>query len=420
MTDWKEAIETEWKRRRNGEAQRWRFPLIAQGFDSREIIDAVDVLLSGRITMGERVAEFERRFASIVGAPHAIMVNSGSSANLLAVSALVNPARAGALSRGDEVLVPAVCWPTSIWPAIQLGLKAVLVDVDPSTLNMSMDDLRRKITSRSRAVMAVHILGNSSPMDELLDITRTHGLKLIEDTCESLGSRSGAKTLGTSGDFGTYSFYYSHHITTGEGGMVVCGTQEDDDLLRCLRAHGWSRELSNRTDVQAANPDIDPRFLFVNTGYNVRPTEVAAAFGLRQLERLATMNATRNRNLAMLRETLLAHPGWRDQIEFPLPSPGTEPAWFGAPMLLAERFAPRKQLYLDYLTSRGVENRPIVSGNFARQPALRLLGVDLDPAGFPGAERVGRCGFFIGLHTEPIEASDIAMLADILLGYELD
>jgi CDP-6-deoxy-D-xylo-4-hexulose-3-dehydrase len=266
--------------------------------------------------------------------------------------------------------------------------------------------------------VAVHVLGNSTAMHELLEVAHAHDLILVEDTCESLGSRWNGRYLGTLGDFGTYSFYYSHHITTGEGGMVVCDDPDDYDLLVCLRAHGWSRPLSNRVEVERANPYIDPRFLFVNVGYNFRPLEVQAAFGLCQLDRLTAMNRTREENRVRLAHVLRSHPRWRGQVEFPVASPGTEPAWFGFPCLLEVGLQHRHRAYLDYLTSQGVENRPIVSGNFVRQPALKLHGLECDPLAYPQAEAVSHRGFFIGIHTERIADEMLNRLAGIMLGYE--
>src|SRR5882724_4446714 len=246
MADWKDVIRDEWNRRRRADPPQSFFPLINQGFDEREIIATVDALLSGRLTLADQVRTFETRFAEMVGAKHAVMVNSGSSANLLGIAAASNPARSRRLSRGDEVLIPAVCWSTSLSPIVQMGLTPVFVDSSPETLNLDMADFRRKITPKTRAVMAVHILGNTAPMAEVLSLVKEHELLLVEDSCESLGTLFQGRHVGTLGDFGSYSFYYSHHITTGEGGMVVCNTLEDWDLLKCLRAHGWSRELSNR------------------------------------------------------------------------------------------------------------------------------------------------------------------------------
>ena len=415
---WKQHIQEEWDSRKHTRKQEMLFPLIEQSFDSREIIAAVECLLTGRLTMADRVREFEKTFATYVGAKYAVMVNSGSSANLLAFAVAANPKRTHHFKAGDEVLVPAVCWSTSVWPIIQMGLKPIFVDADPKTLNIDMKDAERKTSSRTKGILAVHILGNSVAMNELLGFVKKHNLILIEDTCESLGAKSDRHFLGTFGELGTYSFYYSHHITTGEGGMVVCDTLEDYDLLKCLRAHGWSRELSNRAELEKENSDVDPRFLFVNLGYNLRPMEIQAAFGICQLQRLEMMNQTRNQNHRNLVESLSAHPKWKNQFSFPVSSAGTDAVWFGFSMLINEKHADQRADYQKYLSSKGVENRPIVSGNMTRQPALALLKFSLNPESFVGAEIIHHAGLFIGLHTELLSPSSVQTLSDIILNYE--
>ena len=326
-----------------------------------------------------------------------------------------NPARRHHLVSGEEVLIPAVCWPTSLWPIVQMGLKPVFVDVDPKTLNMDPRDLRRRISESSRAILCVHILGNAAPMGSIMETAREYGLLLFEDTCESLGSTSGGKYLGTFGDFGSYSFYYSHHITSGEGGMVVCHTEEDYDLLRCLRSHGWSREATNRKQLEEDHNDIDPRFLFVNLGYNLRPTEIQAAIAASQLRRLPKSNTVRNRNFEAMISALKAHSDWDEQLAFPEPPDGCEPAWFGLPCLIASRFARYKRNYLSFLTGCGIENRPIVSGNFVRQPAVKLAGIDCRAGDYPGADEIHRRGFFIGIHTQPVPEATIERVSDHLI-----
>jgi len=419
MSDWQSLIREEWKRRANAvEKREGFFPLIAQSFDDNEIVAVVDTLLTGQLTMSKKVKEFETLFAKYMGSPYAVMVNSGSSANLLAMAAASNPLRRRHLKKGDQVLIPAVCWSTSVWPIIQMGLEPIFVDTDPDSLNVDLKDFERKLTSQVKGVVGVHILGNAAPLGRFFDLCKRNDLIVIEDTCESLGSETGEKYLGTIGDFGTYSFYYSHHITTGEGGMVTCQTLEDYDLLKCLRAHGWSRELSNRQELEARYPDVDPRFLFVNLGYNFRPMEVQAAFGVLQIERLGQMNKNRNTNRDNLIEALKEHPKWRDQFSFSKTTEGVNAAWFGFPCLLNPNAAKKKREYLSYLSRHGVENRPIVSGNFARQPALKLYGVDCSPKDFPGAEIINDRGFFIGLHTEVLKLEVIRQLGDILLGFE--
>jgi len=392
------------------------FPLVDSSYDNQEILRCIETLLSGQLTMGQRVKEFEAAFAKNIGCPYAVMVNSGSSANLLAVSAAINPMRKKHLKTGDRVAVPAVCWSTSLWPLVQLGLKPILIDVDPKTLNISIESLREAMRyHRIDAVMMVHILGNSTDMGALLDVINENGMILIEDTCESLGSSYHGKALGTIGDFGTYSFYFSHHMTTIEGGMVVCNSLEDYDLLRCLRAHGWSREQSNRSQLEADNPGIDPRFLFVNIGYNLRPMEIQASFGLEQLNRLDEMNHNRRVNAEKMRAAFEKHPLWRGQIEFPEAPEGIDACWFGFPFIVRDLGGFDYSKLTDILMQNRIDTRPIVSGNMALQPAVRMFDIDTSQGPFLGAQRIHDHGVFIGVHAKVLEDDRLEWLADTVI-----
>lgn len=292
--------------------EKLNFPLVDSSYDNLEIINCIATLLSGQLTMGKQVEKFESIFSQYVGSQYSIMVNSGSSANLLAFSAIVNPLREKHLKYGDKVAIPAICWSTSLWPIVQMGLVPVLIDVDPNTLNLSLESMKSSLLKHEiKAVMMVHVLGNSTEVGELLEIVEDNNLLLIEDTCESLGTKYKNNYLGTLGDFGTFSFYFSHHMTTIEGGMIITKTQEDCDLLKCLRTHGWSREQSNREALEAKYEYIDPRFLFINLGYNVRPMEIQASFGLEQIKRLEKMNAYRKENVYKLRQVFQSHDLWR-------------------------------------------------------------------------------------------------------------
>ena len=423
-SDWRSAVAAEWAARRAADAPTTAlFPLALNPFGADEITAMVDVLLTGRLTLGERVEAAEKGFAQAVGAPYAVMVNSGSSANLLAVAAIVNKLRKVHLSPGDEVLVPAVCWSTSAFPLIQLGLTPVFVDVDPATLNADVATLDRYVTPRTKAVMAVHVLGNSADMKALLAFVARHDLVLVEDTCESLGSTfvgdDGApRFLGTAGDFGTYSFYFSHHITSGEGGMVVCKTEDDYNYLRCLRAHGWTRHLTNAKEVEAAFPGIDPRFLFVNVGYNLRPLEVQGAMLTVQLAKMHAFNECRRDNMARIEAALAADGRAAGVLTLARAAPGTDPAWFGIAAMLHRPYAHQLQAYLAYLSAHGIENRPVISGNFVRQPAIAVHCPDARPEDFPGAEAVHTRGFFIGVHQVRIDDAVIAKLVDVMLAFE--
>jgi CDP-6-deoxy-D-xylo-4-hexulose-3-dehydrase len=250
-------------------------------------------------------------------------------------------------------------------------------------------------------------------MSEVMEFARSQNWIVIEDTCESLGSKYNGKTLGCIGDMGTYSFYFSHHMTTGEGGMVTCQTLEDYDLLKCLRAHGWTRELSNRAAVEAAHSEVDPRFMFVNAGFNFRPMEIQAALGIKQLAKLPAMNQARIDNRNALIEALRAHPKWKNQFEFPEEPKGASAVWFGFPVLFQDTSIDLRS-YLEKLSTAGVENRPVVSGNFARQPGLALFDAATDWKSLKGAERIHQHGFFVGIHSRPLTKAEVSGLADKL------
>ena len=264
LSSWQKAIADEWQTRRAADEQKPSilFPLAMNPFGQDEILAMTEVLLSGRLTLDQQVDKAEKKFAQMLGVPYAVMVNSGSSANLLAVSAMGNKLRTPHCRTGDHVLVPAVCWSTSVFPLLQNGLQPVFVDVNPHTFNVTIEELQKKLTPQVKAVMAVHVLGNSIDMRQLMKFVQENHLILVEDTCESLGTfcldsyphehstesstKPQQQMLGTFGDFGTFSFYFSHHITSGEGGMVTCKTEEDYNLLRCLRA-SWLDTTLNKS-----------------------------------------------------------------------------------------------------------------------------------------------------------------------------
>ncbi|GAB2766300.1 lipopolysaccharide biosynthesis protein RfbH [Terrabacter koreensis] len=367
-------------------------PLSVPLYGADEVRGALATMLEQNVTMGVRVREFEREFATFVGSRHAVMVNSGSSANLLALAVLSNTSLPGALRPGDEVIVPAVTWATTIAPILQHGCVPVLVDIDPKTLNLRPDDLSKALSNRTRAIMPVHLLGNPIDMAPLMQFAAKHSLWVIEDTCESLGSSIDGRMVGSFGQCGTYSFYFSHHITTIEGGMLVTNDDRIADLARSIRAHGWTRDMVKRTDVEAANPWIDPRFLFVNVGYNLRPMELQAAFGLVQLKRLDSFNASRRANAQYL---LAAMSDLSEHLEFVTEQRGGRSTWFGF-TVMTESGDVRRRLSA-HLEARGVATRPIVAGNLAVQPAFRD-NPHRTVGHLGGATQVGERGLFVGNH----------------------
>ncbi len=360
-------------------------PLQVIGFGADEVNDAVEALVTTWVTMGKRVRAFEEAFAAWVGTRHAVMVNSGSSANLVGLAALVHTGR---LQRGDEVLVPAVAWSTSLFPVAQCGLVPVLVDVDPKTLCLDVALAADAMGPRTRAAIGVHLLGQPADVAGLQELD----LVVLEDACAAHGAQIGEKRCGGLGDVGTFSFFFSHHITTIEGGMIVTDDHGIAEAARALRAHGWIREQDGREAVSAKHPEIDPRFLFVAPGWNLRPTEVAGAFGLRQLQRLDAWLTRRRDNhnswCAALADTPL--------LQVYPEAPGTTHAAFAFPMLLSEEAPLDRAALMAHLESNRIATRPISGSNLARQPAFARVPGARVHGELPVADGVHSRGLFIG------------------------
>ncbi len=387
-----EALLREASRINTMKPQKYWYPLSVATYDVEEILGAVDSLCSFRTTMWEKTAQFEQVFATYVNAKESVMVNSGSSADLLIAFALVNPS-VKMLAQGDEVLVPSITWPTQLWSLMMAGLRIRLVDVDVRTLNVSIEDLEQKISSRTRAISLVHLMGNPCDMDSILRICRTRNLVLIEDCCESLGATYGGQPVGTFGVAGSFSFFFSHHITTMEGGMIACNDAALSDVFRLLRAHGWARNTKHMPI--RPHDGIDPRYTFINWGFNVRPTEIQAAFGLEQMKRLPAFREARAANVARFAEYLESRSGLMTLMS---EQAGGECAWFALPIMLTETCPFSKDELLRHLEEEGVETRPVVAGNLALQPVCELFPELRDEAILPGAMAVHDRGFYIGIH----------------------
>jgi CDP-6-deoxy-D-xylo-4-hexulose-3-dehydrase len=279
------------------------------------------------------------------------------------------------------------------------------VDIDPQTLNISIPDLKKKISKKTKAIMGVHVLGNSTNMDELMHIIKINKLYLIEDTCESLGSKFDKKYLGNFGDFGTFSFYYSHQITAGEGGMIICNDKNNYEIIHSLRAHGWDRGLRNKKN----------NFNFINSGFNLRPLEVSAAIGFNQFKRLNKFKKIRFNNRIKIINKLTNSKKWKNQFTFIDPIKKLDPSWFGLPILINNKYKKKKDKFLSFLNKNGVETRPIISGNFLNQPSIKLYELNKDKKIFNGSQDVEERGFFIGIHVDPISEEKLNLLENKLL-----
>ena len=380
-------------------AKRFFYPLLEDPYRKKDLNKAINVIRSGKLTIGKHTKHFEEKFTKKINTKFSLMVNSGSSANLLALQCLINPYRKKRLKKGDSVLIPTVCWSTSLWPIIQSGLKPVFVDIDPSTLNIDLRDLIKKVNKRTKALMLVHVLGNSTNMDQLMKIIRKNNIILIEDTCESLGSKYKNKFLGTYGEFSSFSFYTSHQISSGEGGMITCRNSEDYEILKSLRSHGWSRGLKNEKKISKINKHLDSRFIFFNSGFNLRPTDVSASIGLSQFNDMNKFISLRNQNRNFIVSSLKKNKIINNNFYFIEANKNVKPSWFGIPIYIKNKHNRKK--FIKNIERKGIETRPIISGNFIRQPSVKKYKL-LHGVKFSNSDIVNNHGFFIGLPTKKI------------------
>jgi CDP-4-dehydro-6-deoxyglucose reductase, E1 len=386
------------------------YPLIENPYRKKDIAEAIKVLKSSKLTSGPITNKFQNLFSKKLKSKNALMVNSGSSANLLAFQCLINPYRKKRLKYGDEVLIPALCWSTSLWPIIQSGLKPKFVDVDVNTLNIDLKDLKKKITKKTKAIMLVHVLGNCTNMDELIKIKKKNKLFLIEDTCESLGTKYKSKFLGTFGEFSSFSFYSSHQISSGEGGMICCKDDKDMEILKALRAHGWSRGLKKEKKIAKENKNLDKRFIFYNSGYNLRSTDIAASIGLSQFKDIDKFIKSRSTNRFKIIKEVNRNYQVKNSFFFLKENKFVTASWFGLPIIISKKLDRNK--IIKNLEYNGVETRPIISGNFLKQPSIKKYKIK-NINKMVNADYVNNKGFFIGLKTSLMKDKEIKKLVNI-------
>jgi len=349
------------------------------------------VLNSGNFTMGREVSNFESDFAKYFGSKHAVMVNSGSSANLLAVAALTLK-RDKPLTINMEVIVPTISWATTYYPVHQYGMTLRFVDVAKKNLNIDIDLIKNAINQRTGAIFAVNLLGQSCELAQLRKLADENGIYLIEDNCESMGASVDGKYAGTWGDLGTFSFYFSHHINTIEGGMILTDDDELKDILISIRAHGWTRGLEKNNHVfNKTGDDWDDLFRFVLPGFNVRPMEIQGALGQTQLKKFDSFLQNRKKNHMHFIERF----GEMDGVQIQLGT-GTSSS-FGFSIVLNDNLPVKRKQIIEKLTQNGIETRPIVAGNFLSNPVINRMSVVADENN-PVADWVHTSGFFLGNH----------------------
>ena len=396
----------------NEEKLTWH--LAESSWEAEEIAAAIAVLSSGRITMGERVAEFERAFAERLGVRYAIMTNSGSSANLLAVSALSHMSSLPGLEPGDEAIVPALAWATTYAPLAQHGVKLRLIDVNLETLNAEFPAYEAALEHGTALLVAVNILGNPcESIPQLRKLCDQRGCYLLEDNCESLGAEIHGYPAGTLAHVATHSFFFSHQLSTGEGGMLTTDDREIADLARCLRAHGWARDLEYDSPLFerfGRAKDFQEAYRFLLPGYNLRPTEIAAAIGLVQLKRLDHLIAERRKNAARFRAA------FGGDERFQLQRETGSSSWFGFTMVLREHWATGKcrSAAFGALRDTGIEFRPITGGDFTQHPAARSYHWEIDDsAKLANVGHLQGFGWFVGNHARDLSA-EISLLKNAL------
>ena len=379
------------------------YPLATTTWDDEEVAAIQSVIASGMYTMGPRVAEFERAFADFTGSKYCVMSNSGSSANLLMIAAL-RFRKQNSLAAGSEIIVPAVSWSTTYHPLQQYGLRLKFVDIDRDTLNYDLTALAEALGSDTRAIMVVNLLGNPNDFSAIKAIVADRDIVLVEDNCESLGAAFDGRQAGTFGVMGTYSGFFSHHISTMEGGMTVTDDEELYHIMLSLRAHGWTRNLPKVNHVSGAKSDdaFTESFRFVLPGYNLRPLEMSGAIGIPQLRKLPGMIAERRANAARFAELMRRYPFITVQREL------GQSSWFGFSMLIGGGVS--RQAVVAALDTHRVDVRPIVAGNFAKNECLKWFDYSIH-AGLPNAEEVDRAGLFVGNHHFPLIAEFEALRA---------
>jgi len=382
------------------------YDLASSSWGPEEIAAMRQVIESGRYTMGEHVARFEEAFRAKFGVKHALMVGSGSAANLVGIAALCY-VKGRPLKRGDEVIVPAISWATTYYPLQQYGLRLKFVDVELDTLNMDVARLEQALTPRTRMVVAVSILGNPCALDRMRAFCDRHGLILFEDNCESMGASLNRKLAGTFGDIGTFSTFFSHHISTMEGGVLVTNDTEIAHVARSMRAHGWTRDLPEDTTIYAKrDEDFFEAYRFILPGYNARPLEIAGAIGVEQLKKLDAMVEARRRNAALFQKLFAGDKRFIIQRE------NGRSSWFCFTIILNPDLGIDRGKVMAALKKADIGYRIITGGNFLRHDVLKYF--DYDRVGkIRNADIAHDRGFFVGNHPQDL-TPQIERLREVL------
>ena len=382
------------------------YPLATNTWDYKELEAIQSVIDSDNYTMGDHVSKFENDFGKFINRKYCLMVSSGSAANLISIASFFytkNPM----LKKGDEVIVPAVSWSTTYFPLQQYGLKLKFVDIDLNTLNYDLDALKSAITSNTKMIVTVNLLGNPNDFDAINKLINDKNIFIFEDNCESLGAEYKGKQTGTFGVIGTFSTYFSHHISTMEGGFVTTDNEELYHILLSLRAHGWTRNLPKKNYVATKSDDwFDESFRFVLPGYNVRPVEMSGAIGVKQLEKTPSFLKKRRENAKLFVKLFKDHPNYLIQKDI------DKSSWFGFSLIIKPSSNLKRKDIINILQKNKIECRPIVTGNFVRNEVMKYFDYEVHEE-LKNANHLHDNGFFVG-NSHKCLSKNINFLSQIL------
>lgn len=367
-----------------------RFELASSTWGEEEKQSILEVMDSSVYTMGEKVREFEKKFANHFGMRYAVMANSGSSANLIAVASLFYK-KENPLRRGDEVIVPCISWSTTFHPLQQYGLKLRFVDIDLHTLNYDIEELKKAVTKDTKMIVAVSILGNPCQFDEITRLCEENNIILFEDNCESMGAKFNGRYTGTFGFVNTFSTFFSHHISTMEGGLVLTNDKEIYNLLKSIRNHGWTRDQDEDSPIfERKEDDFFESYRFILPGYNLRPTEIQGAIGIVQLDKLDGFIKIRRKNAEHFVNL------FKDNEKFIIQKEIGESSWFSFTMIINPQMNIDREKVLRKLKDAEIEHRIITGGNILRNDVIKYY--DYVATKSTNADIAHYNGFFVGNH----------------------
>ena len=399
-------------------------------YDQEEVKSMFNAILDGWLGVGKHVLSFENEFAKLVGVKKAVMVNSGSSANLLAVASFFSPQLESGerLSAGDEVITPALTFPTTLNPILQHNLVPVFIDIELGSYNVKPELIEEAISDKTRAIFVPHTLGNPNDMKYIMDLAEEHNLLVIEDSCDALGSKYCNRFAGSFGNFGTFSFYPAHQITTGEGGMLVTDDEKLASIAQSLRDWGRacimpacnplhcgdrgcpkSASFAGGAEASMLPEDYDKRYTYVNIGYNLKPIEVQAALGLVQIRKLPAFCEKRRRNFRILYDELKRY---EDYFILPKWLPESEPCWFSFPLTIRPGAPFKRKDLVKWLVRNNIEVKMLFSGNILKHPAYKHAKYRVSGS-LENTDYTMYNSFFVGVYPG-LSEEELAYVVDVI------